>query len=168
MPGRSFGDYWCDSWCVVSSTVVDGGSGYSYGDLIYPSGNTNGGYGAVGRVVGFANVDITAINIVDGGEVTMLESLVVDNSGTGGSGLAGYVGNVSPVTLILHYDGSANVADGDILTFRFIEHGAIVEYEASREKIDYYEIGVALEDLFDVILLNSDMVEDDGDNLLFR
>lgn len=154
---------------VVGFPVVDGGSGYSYGDLIYPSGNTNGGYGAVGRVVGFANVDITAINIVDGGEGYYAGiSLVVDNSGTGGSGLAGYVGNVSPGNLILHYDGSANVADGDILTFTAASNtGAIVEYEASREKIDYYEIGVALEDLFDVILLNSDMVEDDGDNLLF-
>lgn len=121
---------------VSAFTVVEGGSGYQLGDLVYPTGNTNGGYGAIGRVAGFANNDITGIVINSGGDGYYAGiTLSVDSSGTGGTGLAGYVQNVSP--------GNILTAEGDILLF---ESGNTT-YQASREKIDYYEIGITLADL---------------------
>ena len=115
-----------------------------------------GGFGAVGRVSAFTEVDLTELNINDAGLGYYAGlPLIVDNTGTGGGfGLSGYVSAVSPGNIILQEDTGAGIADGDILTFTFETDG--LEYEASREKIDYYEVGVSLADLFGGLLLEGD------------
>ena len=138
------------------------GAGYQLGDLVYPPARyangavATGGFGAVGRISAFTDVDLNELNINDAGLGYYAGlPLIVDNTGTGGGfGLSGYVSAVSPGNIILQEDTGAGIADGDILTFTFETDG--LEYEASREKIDYYEVGVSLADLFGGLLLEGD------------
>lgn len=124
---------------VVGFSVTSGGSNYQLGDIVFPPPGFDGGYGAVGRVAGFANTDITSVDIIDGGDgyYTGL-SLVIDNSGTGGYGLAGSVTAVTPGH-ILH-------EDGDRLSL-IASEGSSVEYPVSQEKKDYYTVDVTIAEL---------------------
>jgi len=155
---------------VSGFIVVDGGRDYMLGDIVYPPAGFDGGYGARGRVSGFANTKIQGVSIIDGGEGYYAGlSLVVDNSGTGGgTGLAGYVQAVAPGHLILHDDmaSSNTIRDGDVLTFTAYDVVRdLVPYQASRETIDYFEVGVSLSDLFGGLQIESDILADDGRDL---
>lgn len=155
-------------------TIERRGVGYAVGDFVYPPSRFangeifTGGFGAVGRINALSTIDITEVNIDNPGLGYYAGlPLIVDNTGTGGgTGLQGYVAAVAPGNLILHDDpANANgVSDGDILTFTFETDE--LDYEASREKIDYYEVGVSLDDMFGGLRLNSDVADDDGDDLL--
>lgn len=142
---------------AVSGFSIDtGGANYQLGDLVFPPPGFDGGYGAVGKVTGFANTDITSVDIIDGGDgyYTGL-SLIADNSGTGGSGLAGTVSTVTSGHLLLE--------DEDHLVFTEIPlGGSLTEYPASREKVDYYEVGISISDLMAGLRLDSDVLVDDG------
>lgn len=155
---------------VSGFVIAEGGRDYLLNDIVYPPAGFDGGYGARGRVTGFANTKIQGVSIIDGGEGYYSGlSLVVDNSGTGGgTGLAGYVESVSPGNLILHDDlASANtIRDGDVLTFTSYDAvNELVPFHASRETIDYFEVGVSLSDLFGGLQIESDNVADDGRDL---
>ena len=146
---------------ITGFTIVNRGSGYQINDLVYPPT----GFGGVGRISAFTDVDLTQINIDDAGLGYYAGlPLLVDNTGTGGgSGLVGYVTNVSPGQITLH--ASANTADGDVLTFVYETDG--LDYTASREKIDYYQLGISLSDLFGGLLLDdASNASNDGDDLL--
>jgi hypothetical protein len=156
---------------ITGFTINQRGSQYQIGDLIYPPARYangapfTGGFGAVGRIAAFTDVDLTEININDPGLGYYVGlPLVVDNTGTGGgSGLAGYVSEVTPGNILLHYDGTAGIADGDTLTF--VDNGS--EYTAEREAIDYYQVGISLSDLFGGLSLNDALTpENDGDDLV--
>lgn len=163
---------------ITGFIINQRGAGYQIGDLVYPPARyangavATGGFGAVGRISAFTDVDLNQLNIDDVGLGYYSGlPLIVDNTGTGGGfGLSGYVSAVSPGNIILHEDTDAEVADGDILTFTFETDG--LEYQASREKINYYEVGVSLADLFGGLLLEgdgntgSDIQTEDGRQLL--
>jgi len=154
---------------ITGFFIESRGLGYATGDFIYPptryaNGSIfTGGFGALGQITGFTDVDLTEININDPGlgYYTGLR-LAVDNSGTGGSGLSGYVSAVSPGNILLQADAAAGINNNDILTFT---DAAQIEYQASREKIDYYELGISLAEVFGGLQLNSDNFVDDGDDL---
>ena len=156
---------------ITGFTIDTRGGGYQINDLVYPPSRYangtvfTGGFGGVGRISAFTDVDITEINIDDAGLGYYAGlPLIVDNTGTGGgTGLSGYVTNVSPGNITLH--ASANTANGDVLTFVYETDG--LNYTASREKIDYYQLGVSLSDLFGGLVLDdaSDS-SNDGDDLL--
>ncbi len=132
------------SGSVIGFRVVRSGSGYDIGDIIFPPPATGGGSGAAGRVTTLQNTDLTGITINDGGEgyVNAL-SVVVDNSGTGGSGLAAYVSSIYPGSLIVETGTSEN----SVLLFDDIDSATGLETFAvsSRETVDYYEIGISLQ-----------------------
>ena len=156
---------------ITGFTIDTRGAGYQINDLVYPPSryanglSFTGGFGGVGRISAFTDVDITEINIDDAGLGYYAGlPLIVDNTGTGGgTGLSGYVTNVSPGNITLH--ASANTANGDVLTFVYETDG--LNYTASREKIDYYQLGISLSDLFGGLVLDdaSDS-SNDGDDLL--
>lgn len=137
------------------------GSGYALGDLVYPPAKlANGaasGVGAVGKITEFTDVDINKIDVIDPG-VGYYEGLPleVDNTGAGaGIGLAGHVDAVAPGNIVLHEDAAAGIADGDNLLF--VYGGDTQFYKASRETIDYYELGVLLSPVLHGLL------QDDGE-----
>ena len=156
---------------ITGFTIDTRGAGYQINDLVYPPSRYangtvfTGGFGGVGRISAFTDVDITEINIDDAGLGYYAGlPLIVDNTGTGGgTGLSGYVTNVSPGNITLH--ASANTANGDVLTFVYETDG--LNYTASREKIDYYQLGISISDLFGGLVLDdaSDS-SNDGDDLL--
>jgi hypothetical protein len=165
---------------ITGFIINQRGAGYNEGELVYPPARyangvvATGGFGGVGRIAKFTDVDLNELNIDDAGlgYYTGLP-LIVDNTGTGGGyGLSGYVSAVSPGNLIINADtpNANGVTNGDVLTFTFEADG--LEYEASREKIDYYEVGVSLSDLFGGLLLEgdgntgSDLQTEDGRQLL--
>lgn len=142
---------------ITGFIINQRGANYQLGDLVYPPVST-GGFGAVGRVSAFTDVDLNELNITDAGLGYYVGlPLIVDNAGTGGGfGLSGSISAVSPGNLIIQAstpNGNA-VTNGDVLTFTFENDG--LDYEASREKIDYYEVGVSLADLFGGLLLEGD------------
>lgn len=156
---------------ITGFTIENRGAGYQLGELVYPPARyANGeiataGFGAVGRIAAFTDVDITQLNVNDPGLGYYAGlKLVVDNTGTGGgSGLSGYVANVSPGHLTLHADPAASIADGDVLTFVYDDEQS---YRASLEKIDYYQVGISLADLVGGLLLNDAAnPENDGRDL---
>ena len=158
---------------ITGFTIDTRGGGYQINDLVYPPSRYangtvfTGGFGGVGRISAFTDVDITEINIDDAGLGYYAGlPLIVDNTGTGGgTGLSGYVTNVSPGNITLQADAGAGIANGDVLTFVYETDG--LNYTASREKIDYYQLGVSLSDLFGGLVLDdaSDS-SNDGDDLL--
>ena len=158
---------------IAGFTIEVRGSGYQINDLVYPPSRYangaihTGGFGAVGKITAFTDVDLTEINVDDAGLGYYAGlTLLVDNTGTGGgTGLAGYVTNVSPGNITLHADSGVGITDGDVLTFVYETDGA--DYTSSREKLDYYQVGVALADLFGGLVLDdaSDSTSD-GDDLL--
>lgn len=124
---------------VVNMEVQDGGNGFAVGDLIYVpqiSGQIEG-FGSVGRVSALSQTQISEVLVEEPGEGYYEGlSVVVDNSGTGGSGLAGFVSDISA--------GQVLTEDSDVLMF---------DASASeREDIIYFEEGVALAD---ILLLNN-------------
>jgi len=154
---------------ITGFFIESRGVGYANGDFVYPptryaDGSTfTGGFGGLGQITGFTDVDLTEIDIDDPGLGYYAGlPLVVDNSGTGGSGLSGYVSAVSPGNILLQADAAAGINNNDILAFT---DDVQIEYQASREKIDYYELGVALADVFGGLQLDSSSVADDGDDL---
>lgn len=159
---------------ITGFTIENLGVGYQEGDFVYPPTKyadgtiATGGFGAIGRISGVTAVDITSIKINDPGVGYYVGlPLIVDNSGTGGYGLSGSVSKVTPGNILISHDGSPtsnNLADGDILTF-IVENGQ--EFTAEREKINYYEVGVSLADLFGGLLLDdADDPDNDGDDLV--
>lgn len=151
---------------VIAFNVVARGAGYQIGDLIYPPINALLGFGsgAIGRVSSFSNTDIDDINIdVPGERYYTGLSIIVDNSGTGGTGLAGTVTKISSGRLLLHPDTGmppdagppylVPIEEGDALLF-VVEETDIatgspiyVDYTATRETIDYFEEGIKLTDV---------------------
>ena len=144
---------------ITGFIINQRGAGYKENDLIYPPARSatgaliTGGFGAVGKISAFTDVDLTEVNIdnVGLGYYKGLP-LIVDNTGTGGGfGLSGHISAVSPGNILINYQGSPS--DGDILTFT---HTDGINYQSSREKIDYYEVGVSLADLFGGLLLEGE------------
>ena len=129
---------------VVGFEVVDGGTDFRVGDMVYVpqiAGQIEG-YGAVGRVTSLSQTQISTVNIVNPGEgyYTGL-SLIVDNSGTGGSGLAGYVSQITA--------GQILSEDGDVILIPSMSgiDGVQQWDRLTREDVIYYERGVQLSSL---------------------
>lgn len=158
---------------ITGFTINERGAGYQLGDLVYPPARyangaiATGGFGAVGRVSAFTDVDLTELNINDPGLGYYAGlPLIVDNTGTGGgTGLSGYVANVTPGNITLHADGGAGINDGDNLLF--VYENDLQTYKAEQQKIDYYQVGISLSDLFGGLVLDdaSDPTND-GDDLV--
>lgn len=162
---------------ITGFNIESRGEGYQQGDFVYPPTRYAngavfaGGFGAVGQITAFTDVDISRVNIIDPGlGYYQGLPLVVDNSGTGGTGLSGYVDKVSSGNLLLHEDLTAPegpITENDVLLFENPDEDG-VDYEATRETVNYYELGISLADLFGGLQLNSDNLEDDGDDLLLE
>ena len=140
---------------VVGFDIVNKGGGYKLGDLVYPPSNTAAGFGfgGIGRIVEFSNTDISSILVdVPGERYYTGLPLIVDNSGTQGGGLAGFVSAITPGRLLLHADngGPTTIDDGEYLTFEMMDVidgiNTLVEYKATREDINYFEEGVKISD----------------------
>lgn len=144
--------------------VESGGSGFRVGDLVYvpnspPSIN---GYGAVGRVTALSTSEISIVNIEETGEGYYPGiSLIVDNTGTGGTGLEGYISTITSGQLILHDDptNSNNVSDGDVLMFSVTNPAlptTTVDYKSGLERLDYVEEGISLNEILSWKLMRDD------------
>lgn len=156
------------SGSVVGFTVENGGTLFQYGDLIVVPPEFNGGYGGVGKVIGFANTRVSEIQIVNGGEGYYAGlPIIVDNTGTGGRGLTAEVDSVVAGNILLETDTPrSDPQDDDALLFKPGVGDA--QFRAARENINYYEQNLRIKEvLFWSLLLNSDVAADDADNLLF-
>lgn len=148
---------------ITGFNIESRGAEYQLGEFVYPPARYangavfTGGFGGLGRINAFVDVDLTSITIDNPGLGYYAGlPLIVDNGGTGGgTGLAGYVSAVAPGNLLLH--------NGDILTFTDNDS---IDYQASRETINYYEQGISLADVFGGLQLDSNIEIDDGDDLL--
>lgn len=148
---------------IIGFNVEERGYNYKLGDFVYPpsyfANGTSymGGFGAVGKITEFRDEDIDSILINDPGLGYYRGlRLDVDNTNTGGgAGLSGYVSEISSGHILL--------PEGGALIFTYDDEE---EYFASREKLDYYEVGVSLGDLFGGLSLDSDDINSDGFDLL--
>lgn len=142
---------------VTGFKIIDGGQNYVAGDLIFVPPNHLGGYSAVGRVAGFANSEIQLVTIDDGGDGYYPGlPLVVDNSGTGGTGLAGVVTAISLGNILLE--------TGSYLLFEIDE----VSYRAEQETSSLYELNESLQSVLSWSLLqDSNLLNDNGDRILW-
>lgn len=151
---------------VTGFLVNSGGSNYKVGDLVYVPNTppTINGYGAIGRVTGLSSSEISIINIDTPGEGYYAGiPVIVDNTGTGGSGLEAYVSDITA--------GQILTEAGDTIYFTVnnpVFPTIPLEYKSGLESTDYFISGISLLDVLswrlavDDELLSGDTIAAEG------